>query len=97
PDPDGVMTYAKGHYDSMYGKIESGWEVKNGTLTYRVTVPANTTATLYLPTNNVNTVKEGNQPIKKAEGIKFVEYKGGKAVYELESGNYEFRSIVKNK
>jgi alpha-L-rhamnosidase len=95
PDPDGVMKNAKGHYDSMYGKIESAWEVKNSTLTYKVTVPANTTATLYLPTNNVNTVKEGNQPIKKTKGIKLVEFKNGKAVYELESGSYKFRSIIK--
>jgi alpha-L-rhamnosidase len=94
PDPDGVMTWAEGHYDSMYGKIESAWSVKNGTLTYKATVPANATATVYIPTNNVNTVKEGGQPIVKAKGIKFIEFKDGKAVYKLESGSYEFRSII---
>ena len=24
------MTYAKGYYDSMYGRIESSWEQKDG-------------------------------------------------------------------
>ncbi|MFC4321439.1 glycoside hydrolase family 78 protein [Litchfieldia salsa] len=94
PTYGGTITYAKGHYDSMYGKIESSWELKNGTFTYKATVPANTTATLYIPTNNVNTIKEGNQPVKKVKGVKFIEFKDGEAVYELESGSYEFRSIV---
>ncbi|TCN21125.1 alpha-L-rhamnosidase [Mesobacillus foraminis] len=93
-DNDKRITTSKGSFESLYGKIESGWEVKNGTLTYQATVPANTTATLYIPTNNVNTIKEGNQPIKKAEGVKFVEFKDGKAVYELQSGSYDFRSII---
>ncbi|MFC0274473.1 family 78 glycoside hydrolase catalytic domain [Metabacillus herbersteinensis] len=94
PDPDGVMTWAEGHYDSMYGRINSAWKVKNGTFTYSATVPANTTATVYIPSNNVKTIKEGGQPIAEAEGVTFVEFKDGKAVYELEAGNYDFRSII---
>ncbi|QGH37059.1 Bacterial alpha-L-rhamnosidase [Gracilibacillus salitolerans] len=94
PDPDKNMTYAKGNYDSMYGTIESSWEVKNKTFNYNVTVPANTTATLNIPTHNENTVKESNQPIQKVDGVTFEDYKDGKAVYELESGSYEFRSIL---
>lgn len=49
PDPSGQMTYAKGYYDSMYGRIESSWEVKGDKLIYKATVPPNTTAYLKLP------------------------------------------------
>jgi alpha-L-rhamnosidase len=94
PTYGGEVTFAKGHYDSIYGKIESAWELKNGTFTYQVTVPANTTATVYIPTNNVRTIKEGGQPIEKVKGVTFVEFKDGKAVYKLESGSYDFRSII---
>ncbi|MFJ7364127.1 family 78 glycoside hydrolase catalytic domain [Peribacillus frigoritolerans] len=93
-DNDKRITTSKGSFESLYGKIESGWKVKNGTLTYKATVPANTTATVYIPTNNVRTIKENGQPIAKAKGVKFIEFKDGKAVYELESGSYEFRSII---
>lgn len=93
-DNDRRITWTKGSFDSVYGTIKSEWEVKNGTLTYDATVPANTSATLYIPTNNVSTVKESGQPIAKAKGVKFIEFKDGKAVYELESGSYEFRSII---
>ena len=59
-----------------------------------VKVPANTTATVYLPTNNVNTVNEGQFPIAKAKCVNFIGFKDGKAVYELESGSYDFSSTI---
>ena len=94
PDPSGEMTWAKGHYDSMYGRIESAWNVENGIFTYNATVPANTTATVYIPTYSEHAVTEGGQSIEQAKGVTFVEFKDGKAVYELESGSYEFRSFI---
>jgi alpha-L-rhamnosidase len=86
PDPTGIMTSAKGHYDSMYGRIESAWRINGNTLTYRATVPANTTATLYLPTTNAGSVREGG----KAGGTEFLRYENGRAVYHVKSGSYEF-------
>lgn len=94
PDPTGEMTWAKGQYDSMYGRIESAWSVEAGTFTYKATVPANTTATVYIPTINSNTVMESGQTAAQAKGVKFVEVKNGKAIYELGSGSYEFRSVL---
>lgn len=49
PDPTGVMTYARGYYDSMYGRIESGWSVQDeDKVIYSFYIPANTTATVCL-------------------------------------------------
>ena len=90
PDPTGGMTWAEGHYDSMYGRIASAWKVNATTLTYRATVPANTTATLYLPTSSTESVKEGGKDARGASGIRFVTYENGKAVYALTSGSYTF-------
>jgi alpha-L-rhamnosidase len=90
PDPTGVMTWAEGYYDSMYGRINSAWKVDGTLLTYRATVPANTTATLYLPTSSAESVKEGAKDARGASGITFVKYENGKAVYSLKSGRYTF-------
>jgi alpha-L-rhamnosidase len=95
PDPTGQMTWARGFYDSMYGKIVSSWRVEKGVLTYRASVPANTTATLYLPASSGTDVKEGGKAVAEARGIRFIRYENGKAVYELASGDYEFISGVK--
>jgi alpha-L-rhamnosidase len=86
PDPTGTITSAEGYYDSMYGRIASAWKVDGRNLTYRATVPANTTATLYLPAADAKEVKEAG----KGVGVTFVRQENGKAVYTLKSGVYEF-------
>jgi alpha-L-rhamnosidase len=84
PDPTGVMTSAEGYYDSMYGRIASAWKVNGNVLTYRATVPANTTATLYLPAVAPGAVKESGKDIAP------LKYENGRAVFALKSGAYEF-------
>jgi alpha-L-rhamnosidase len=50
PSCGGIYTALEGSYDSNYGRICSAWTADQGVMkTYRCTVPANTTATLYLP------------------------------------------------
>jgi alpha-L-rhamnosidase len=94
PDPTGQMTFANGHYDSMYGRIESDWRLENGKLLYSATVPANTTATLYLPATSEKTITESGKSTDAVKGLKFVKYENGKAVFELQSGKYEFKSGI---
>ena len=95
PDPTGQMTFASGHYNSMYGRIESGWKVENGKLVYSATVPANTSATLYLPAKSEKTITESGKSTDAIEGLTFVKYENGKAVFELQSGKYEFKSDIR--
>jgi len=90
PDPSGQMTWARGYYDSPYGRINSSWKMDKGMFTYTATVPANTTATLYLPAASAKSVMESDKPID--QGIKLIRFDGGKAVYELKSGSYSFSS-----
>ncbi|WP_163712385.1 alpha-L-rhamnosidase [Mangrovibacterium lignilyticum] len=81
PDSTGEMTYAKGHYDSMYGRIESSWEQKEDGHHYRFVVPANTSATVYISVNRNETVETKTKISRKEDG---------KVVYEIGSGEYYF-------
>ncbi len=94
PKFGGDMTYAKGHYDSMYGTIESAWELDGTDFKYNVSVPANTSATLYLPALSQDDVKESGRSLSKTEGLAVKGFENGCVVIELESGNYEFVSEV---
>ena len=94
PDPTGQMTWARGYYDSTYGRINSSWSVEKGVLAYRATVPTNTTATLYLPATQASSVLENGKKIADSVGIRFIKFEGGKAVYELSSGDYSFTSAI---
>lgn len=60
PDPNGGLTYARGHYDSMYGRIESSWQrLDDGTFSYQFHLPANTSATLILPSGKTFELESG--------------------------------------
>lgn len=89
-DTAGNMTYAKGYYDSMYGRIESSWKVEKDAVIYQCTVPANTTATLYLPATSVKNIVVGNRTLKKSKGIEYVGMADGKVVLRLLAGKYFF-------
>ena len=84
PDQSGGMTWAKGHYDSMYGRIESAWEIRSGEVHFTFTVPENVGATLHLPTPNLDSVSKlkGN-----SVGIGT---RNGKVTYTLSAGKHEF-------
>jgi alpha-L-rhamnosidase len=60
-----------------------------------VTIPANTTATIYVPTKDVNTVTEAGQPVAQAKGVKFIGMKAGAAVYTVGAGTYQFSSTLR--
>ncbi len=45
----GSLTHARASYQSIYGRVESGWQRRDGKSVYTVTVPANCTAQLQLP------------------------------------------------
>ena len=89
PDPTGKLSYAKGHYDSLYGRIESGWTRTAGGTSYAFTVPANTTATVYLPAASQAEVRYTARP-GQARHIRFLRMEAGKAVFEVGSGKYAF-------
>jgi alpha-L-rhamnosidase len=94
PRPGGGLTHAKATYRSLHGTIESGWRIEgdgaDGRTHYEVTVPANTTATLSIPTTNPATVHESGDPASAAAGVRFERYENGFAVFELVSGRYHF-------
>jgi alpha-L-rhamnosidase len=91
PDPTRLMTWARGYYDSMYGRIKSAWELDGEATIYWFTVPPNTTATLYLKAKDPSEIVEGGKPLKKAAGISLKGSSQGKVQMELVSGTYEFR------
>ena len=93
-----LITSASAHHQSYYGDIRSAWQTtdQNG-FTYECTVPANTTATLYLPAGSEQTsVYEGDHPAAESEGVEYLGYEDGCQVYRLGSGSYCFTTDLKD-
>ncbi|MEU6372482.1 family 78 glycoside hydrolase catalytic domain [Streptomyces sp. NPDC046909] len=93
-DPTGRITRVSGAHRSPYGEIVSAWSARDGELAYRATVPANSTATLRIPTGDPDTVREGRTPLSRVEGVDFLGFADGIATYRLPSGRYELTSTL---
>lgn len=59
PMPGGTITHAKARYQSIYGKVESDWERKDGKTTFTFKIPCNCTAKIILPNGDKQTVCAG--------------------------------------
>ncbi|MBN2118662.1 MAG: glycoside hydrolase family 78 protein [Anaerolineales bacterium] len=94
PRPGGGLTYAAAELHSMYGTIRSAWTQKNDRFDWKITVPPNTAATIYIPAKDVSYVTESRQPLESANGVTFLRMKDGFAVVCLASGTYNFSSHV---
>jgi len=89
PRPGGGLTWAGGEYHSIHGKIVSHWRIENGRLAYECTIPANTTATVYVPTSDPASVREEIDPEALPPGSA-TRTEAGAAVFELGAGSYRF-------
>lgn len=59
PQPGGHFTFANAQYNSVFGTVKSGWEIKDGKTTYTIEIPANCTAEIILPNGEKQTVTTG--------------------------------------
>lgn len=91
PEVVGDIVWCKGSHTSLYGTIKTAWEIKSGHFVLDVTIPANTTASVYLPAVKQSDVMEGADCAIDSEGVHFDHREAGKAVFKVESGSYTFR------
>jgi len=91
PHPGGGLTEASAAYQSPRGQVKSAWKLVEGRMTYSVTVPASSTATVHLPRANEADVSEGNRPLEEADGVSSVTQATGGVTLQVGSGSYEFR------
>jgi alpha-L-rhamnosidase len=92
PQPGGGLTHAHGEYRSIHGLVVSDWVVDGATFRLHAEVPANTTATVYVPAMDASKVREGGLPAGRVTGMSFLRMEGNAAVYSLGSGRYDFES-----
>ena len=76
-------------HECPYGTIRSDWSRKNGVLTMEISVPVNTTATVFIPGENIT---EGGVPAAEAEGVSLLRTEDGRQVFKVESGSFRFEA-----
>jgi alpha-L-rhamnosidase len=98
PDTRNVLRYSQkritevdADFASDYGQIKAEWQC-DGTkeMTYQITIPANTSATLRLPTGDGLYIYEGARLAEEADGVQYIGTSEGYATYNVGSGSYVF-------
>jgi hypothetical protein len=90
PQVVGNITWAKANLRSPYGLISSYWKKQNNTFELEVEIPANTSATVFLPASSISSIEEGNRGIENRNDIKFMGVEKGKVKLNVGSGIYKF-------
>jgi len=88
----GDLTWVKTHNDSPYGRIISNWKRDGDKVLMEVTIPANTTATVFVPARSEGSVLEGGKAADKVKNVRFLRMENGAALYGVGSGCYKFSS-----
>ena len=94
PNPGGGFTQASATLQTLYGPAASRWQREENTLTMEIEIPANTTATILVPTSDVSSITEGGKPLPSLPEIKITGIENGYVVLKTGSGKYSFS--VKN-
>jgi alpha-L-rhamnosidase len=84
------INWVKAHYDSIHGRIVSNWKRTENKFELETEIPANNTATVYLPASSADSITEGGKPLAKVAGVKFLRVDGDCAVLAVASGEYHF-------
>lgn len=92
PNIVGGLTHADAKYQSLRGLIGCQWRDEAGKLQMNVTIPPNTTATVYVPTTDAASVTEGGKPAAQATGVRQLPSQSRAAVFEVGGGQYRFTS-----
>lgn len=85
--------------NTIAGKVESSWKQENGTLRLKVTIPANSDATINIPLREIKNpvlmekgkiIWDKGQYVSGDSGISKGTQEGNYLVFNVGSGNYEF-------
>jgi len=86
------LTHVQSSYQSIHGLIKSEWTNSIQQFEWKISIPANTSALVYIPANSEKQVTESGKSINKISGIQFLRMEGSNAVFEVGSGHYDFVS-----
>ena len=85
PNPVGDLKWVEASYESLQGLIAVRWDREGEKLVLRVTIPANTTATVFVPAKQGSEVKTAGQATSAGR-------EADRAVFTIGSGTYSFES-----
>jgi alpha-L-rhamnosidase len=89
PEVVGDISYVNANHQTVYGDIVSQWKKTGNDFELYVEIPANTTATIYLPSNKPGNITESDKLI--THEMNFIEIQKGRTMIRIGSGRFHFK------
>jgi alpha-L-rhamnosidase len=86
------LNWVKASYDSVRGPIVSEWAITFDRFQWHLEIPANCTATVYVPGKKAEAIIESGKPAVKADKVSLLREEADAVVFKVESGRYDFRA-----
>jgi len=90
PHPGGGLMAAAADLETGYGRLSSHWQLTEDSLTIDITIPANTTSTVYIPAPQGGLIMEGGRNLNTVKEIRIEGVEKGYLLVRLGSGEYHF-------
>jgi Tfp pilus assembly major pilin PilA len=90
----GDLTWVRAAYNSARGRIASEWKREGGRFSLNVTIPPNTTATIWIPAEDAGSVTEDGRPVAQNAGVRFLRLADHAVVFAVGSGVYAFDAVL---
>ena len=80
------IDWVKAEYGSIHGKIATQWKRTGDQFELNVTIPANTTATVFLPAKDAASITENGRPLDRVTGVKYLRQEKDQDAYPPHTG-----------
>ena len=84
------LQWARASLRTPRGMVVSDWRKDGDTACLSVTVPANSSATVHIPSQKAEQITESGVPCAQAPGVALLRSENGKTLFEVGSGLYRF-------
>jgi alpha-L-rhamnosidase len=90
PHIGGGFTNVAASLQTNYGKVSNAWKIATGKMVFDVEIPANTTATVYVPAANAGAITENGIAVSALKEIIITGTESGYVILKMGSGKYSF-------
>lgn len=85
------LAHVDASYQSVRGEIGSSWTMDKRQMLWKIRIPANSKARVFIPASAPAAITEGGNKLGQIEGVRYVETQKNRVLLEVGSGEYEFK------
>ncbi len=93
PTGDPELTWARGHFDSVRGRIAVAWRSDSGVFTLEVELPPGIEAEIALPTGESHAATESGRPLREMSDV-VLRHEAACTLVTVPSGSYRFQCPI---